>query len=41
MGGPFIIKTYFINEKVVVTAGLIFAPNHRKRSYIRELEAIL
>ncbi|MEZ7929717.1 MAG: DUF4837 family protein, partial [Flavobacteriales bacterium] len=27
MGGPFLIKTYFINKKVVVTVGLIFAPN--------------
>ena len=41
MGGPFIIKTYFINKKVVVTVGLIFAPNDRKRNYIRTLEAIL
>ena len=41
MGGPFLIKTYFFNKKVVVTAGIIFAPNDRKRSYIRTLEAIL
>ena len=41
MGGPFLIKTYFFNKKVVVTVGLIFAPNDRKRSYIRTLEAIL
>ena len=41
MGGPFLIKTYFFNKKVVVTAGLIFAPNDRKRNYIRTLEAIL
>ena len=41
MGGPFLIKTYFINKKVVVTVGLIFAPNDRKRNYIRTLEAIL
>ena len=41
MGGPFFIKTYFINKKVVVAVGLIFAPNNRKRNYIRTLEAIL
>jgi hypothetical protein len=41
MGGPFFIKTYFLNKKVVVTVGLIFAPNDRKRNYIRTLEAIL
>ena len=41
MGGPFLIKTYFTNNKVVVTVGLIFAPNDRKRNHIRTLEAIL
>ena len=41
MGGPFLIKTYFFNKKVVVTVGLIFATNDRKRNYIRNLEAIL
>jgi len=41
MGGPFLIKTYFINNKVVVTVGLIFAPNDRKRKYIKTFEAIL
>jgi hypothetical protein len=41
MGGPFLIKTYFINKKVVVTVGLIFAPSNRKRKYIKTFEAIL
>ena len=41
MGGPFLIKTYFIDDKIVVNVGLIFAPQSRKRSYIKELEAIL
>ena len=41
MGGPFLIKTYFIDKKVVVTVGLIFAPNDRKRKYIKSFEAIL
>lgn len=41
MGGPFLIKTYFIDDKIVVSVGLIFAPQSKKRSYIKELEAIL
>jgi len=41
MGGPFLIKTYFIDNKVIVTVGLIFAPQNRKRNYIKTLEAIL
>jgi hypothetical protein len=41
MGGPFFIKTYFVNKKIVVTVGLIFAPNDKKRNYIKTLEAIL
>jgi len=41
MGGPFLIKTYFNNNKVVVSVGLIFAPNDRKRKYIKSFEAIL
>lgn len=41
MGGPFLLKTYFIENKVVVNVGLIFAPQSRKRNFIKELEAIL
>ena len=41
MGGPFLLKTYSFNKNVVVAVGLIFAPNDRKRNYIRTLEAIL
>lgn len=41
MGGSFLIKTYFIDDKIIVNVGLIFAPQSRKRSYIKELEAIL
>ena len=41
MGGPFLIKTYFVENKVVVNVGLIFAPQSRKRNFIKELEAIL
>lgn len=41
MGGPFLIKTYFVNNKVIVNAGLVFAPQSSKRKYIKEFEAIL
>ena len=41
MGGPFLLKTHFIENKIVVSAGLIFAPQSTKRKYIKELEAIL
>lgn len=41
MGGPFLIKTYFVEEKVVIAIGIIFAPQNEKRNYIKELEAIL
>ena len=41
MGGPFLIKTYFVDDKIVVSTGLIFDPNSRKRKYIKILEAIL
>ena len=41
MGGPFLIKTYFIEEKIVVAVGVIFAPQSQKRNYIKALEAIL
>ena len=33
--------SYFIDDKIVVNVGLIFAPQSSKRSYIKELEAIL
>lgn len=41
MGGPFIIKTYFVKQKVVVCVGMVFAPQSQKRKYIKEFEAIL
>jgi hypothetical protein len=41
MGGPFLIKTYFINNRIIVNAGLVFAPQSQKRKYIKEFEAIL
>lgn len=41
MGGPFLVKTNFIKSKLVVSVGLVFAPQNRKRKYIKEFEAIL
>lgn len=41
MGGPFIIKSYHLGNKIIVNAGLVFAPQSRKRKYIKEFEAIL
>jgi hypothetical protein len=41
MGGPFLIKTYFIEENIMVAIGVIFAPQSQKRNYIKVLEAIL
>ena len=41
MGGPFLIKTYFVEDKIVVNIGLVYAPHATKRKYIKELEAIL
>ena len=41
MGGPFLIKTYSFDEKMIVAVGLVFAPQKDKRNYIKVLEAIL
>ena len=41
MGGPLLIKTYFVKNKIVVNVGIVFAPQIRKRKYIKEFEAIL
>ena len=36
MGGPFLIKTYFIKNKIVVNVGLVFDPQGQKRKHIKE-----
>ena len=41
MGGPFLAKTYFVNDKVVISTGVVFAPQSAKRRHIKEFEAIL
>ena len=39
--GPFLVKTYFVNGKIVVAVGLVFDPSSRKRKYLKTFEAIL
>jgi len=41
MGGPFLAKTYFVDDKIIVSVGLVFDPNSRKRKHLKILEAIL
>jgi len=43
MGGPFINYSIIDNEnsKIVCIEGFVFAPNKKKRNYMRQLEAIL
>ena len=41
MGGPIIIKTRYIEDKVVVSIGIVFYPNESNRDYVRTFEAIL
>ena len=41
MGGPIIIKTRYIEDKVVVSLGMVFNPNENKRYFVRTFEAIL
>ena len=43
MGGPFVSHVRFDSEsqKIIITEGFVFAPEKKKRPYIRELEAAL
>jgi len=41
MGGPIVIKPYFLDENIVITAALVFNPQSTKRKYIKEFEATL
>ena len=41
MGGPIIIKFRYIEDKVVVSLGIVFHPNENKRDFVRTFEAIL
>ena len=43
MGGPFVSYTQVdtLTNRVIVTEGFVYAPEKKKRQYIRELEAAL
>ena len=43
MGGPFVLQARYdsIHQRVLVAEGFVFAPNKKKREYIRQLEAAL
>ena len=41
MAGPFIMKSRYIEDRIVVSLGLVFHPNENKREYVRTFEAIL
>ncbi len=41
MAGPFIMKSRYIEDRIVISLGLVFYPNENKRKYIRTFEAIL
>jgi hypothetical protein len=41
MGGPFLLKKYYRDEKTIISVGLVFAPQKNKRDYMKNLEAIL
>jgi len=43
MGGPFVSHTRLdeINQRIITVEGFVYAPGSNKRSYIRQMEAIL
>lgn len=41
MGGPIIIRSTSIDDKVIVSLGIVFNPNKNKRDLVRTFEAIL
>ncbi|MAO71526.1 MAG: hypothetical protein CMD02_03330 [Flavobacteriales bacterium] len=41
MAGPFIMKSRYIGDRIIVSLGLVFYPNEKKRDYVRTFEAIL
>ena len=43
MGGPFVCHAFMdtASHRVIVGEGFVFAPGHRKRNYIKQLEAML
>lgn len=41
MAGPFIMKSRYIEDRIIISLGLVFYPNENKRDYVRTFEAIL
>ena len=41
MAGPFVLKSRYIEDRFIISLGLIFYPNEKKRDYVRTFEAIL
>ncbi len=41
MAGPFIMKLRYIDNRIIISLGLVFYPNENKRDYVRTFEAIL
>ena len=41
MAGPFIMKSRYIEDRIVISLGRVFHPNENKREYVRIFEAIL
>jgi len=41
MGGPFVLKTQYIDDRIIISLGLVFYPNEKKRNHVRIFEAIL
>ena len=41
MAGPFIMKSRYIEDRIIISLGLVFYPNESKRDYVRTFEAIL
>ena len=41
MAGPFIMKSRYIGDRFIISLGLVFYPNEKKRDYVRTFEAIL
>lgn len=41
MAGPFIMKSRYIEDRIIISLGLVFYPNEKKRDYVRTFEAIL
>ena len=36
--GPFIMKSRYIEDRIIISLGLVFYPNEKKRDYVRTFE---